>query len=848
MIKSNGIATPAPDFRVLFESSPDLCLVLSPDLTVVAASDAYLRVTATDRNEILGRNICSVFPLNSGNGDGVGSLAASLLSVLSSCRPHTMPMQKFCFPRRDSVEGAFEERFWNPVNSPVLAPDGTVRWIIHRVEDITELVRLRQTDSDRQKLAEELRDHAERMEAEAFRRAHEVAQANRQLQKANKELAELYEKKEELDRLKTGFFANINEEFRTPLNLILGPVEDARSQDHGILQGEDLRSVYVNALGLLKLVNSLLDFARVGQGYVELVLEPTNFSEFTENLVESFRTRVEQAGLDLIIDCPVHAELIPVDPSIWEKIVVNLVSNAFKSTFEGSIAVSMEWQADRVAVLFRDTGTGIPESELPRIFEPFHRIPGARLRTHEGTIIGLALVQELVRHHGGTIDVWSEEGRGTTFRVTLPTGRAFLQRSSPAAIETRLPPPAYVDPSNLDVETALTASGQSSLSRGSLVQGHILIVDDNASTRGYLYRLLSPSFRVSVAENGSAALAAVRKEPPDLILSDMMIPVLDGPALVRSLREDPQTATIPVILLSSRAGEEGIGPCVEIGADDYLVGPLSAGKLLARVRVQLQLSRVRRAAADAARELAKSRAALLKKLEAKKKELESFSHSVASDMRPPLQHIAGLIDILEKEFGSSLDEGGRRYLSNMASAAREMDGLFDNPLSFSRISQVEVKRTPANLRSIVQEIIEQLEDRSRTPPTHWVLGRLPSIFGDESMLRIVLVNLISNALKFSSSRSQRRIEIGSTYSAIGNVVFYVRDNGVGFDMERAEKLFGVFQRLHSHEEFEGMGIGLAIVNRIMHKHGGRVWATATEGEGAAFYCSLPCPTESEKGL
>ncbi|HET9943113.1 MAG TPA: ATP-binding protein, partial [Terriglobia bacterium] len=580
---------------------------------------------------------------------------------------------------------------------------------------------------------------------------------------------------------------------------------------------------------------SLLDFARVGQG-PELALEPTDLAVLTSNLVESFRTRVEQAGLELIVDCPANADLVHVDRPIWEKIVVNLVSHAFNTTFEGSLAVSMEWQHDRLVVLFRDTGIGIPAEDLPRIFEPFHRIPGRRSRTCEGTTIGLALVQELVRHHGGKIDVWSEEGRGTTFRVVLPTGRRPLENSSQRASEYALPP-AYVDPLNLDFEAAVAASAPPS--RATFVQGHILVVDHDAGSRGYLYRLLCPSFRVSVAENGSAALAEVRRAPPDLILSDVMIPVIDGPGFVRSLRDDPQTAMIPVILFSNRTGEDGIASCGEMGADDYLVGPFSAGKLLARVRVQLQLSRVRRAAADAARDLARSRATLVQKLEAKKRELESFSDSASRELRLPVQHDSGLVAILEREFGTSLDYRARNYLLTVTTAAREVETLFGNLLSFSRISQSDVKRTFISLRSLVQEAVEQLSERSDNPPTQWILGTLPSISVDPEMLRVVLIHLISNALKFSSLRSKRRIEIGSTHSASGSIVFYVRDNGVGFDMERAEQLFGVFQRLHTHEEFEGAGIGLAIVNRIIQRHGGRVWATSTAGEGAAFYCSLP---------
>ena len=791
-----SVVASAPDFRTLFESSPDLYLVLAPDFDIVAASDAYVRATAFTRSEILGRKVFSVFPGHPEKRPGsAASLAASLERVVSVGRTDTIPPQKYCFLCPDSEYGGIEERFWRVVNTPLCAPDGTVRWILHKVEDVTELVRLKQAHSDRQKIVQELHDHAERMETEAFRRAHEVAQVNRQLQKANKELAQLYEKRAELDRLKTVFFASLSEEFRTPLNL------------------------NAPAFRLTNLVSALLDFARIQKSHLELSFVPTDLAELTSRVVESFRVPFEQAGLELIVDCPAIPDQVHIDCAVWENIVRSLVSNAFNTTFEGSIAVSIELQSDDVVVLFRDTGPGIPPGELPRIFEPFHKISGTR-RSQDGNTIGLALVPELVRHLGGAIDVWSEEGSGTTFKVTFPMSRA------------------PIGDTGFDIEAAVAAP---TYSASKIAQGHILLVDDSASTRGYLYRILSPSYRVSVAESGGAALAAIRKEQPDLILSDMVIPVLDGAGLVRSLREDPQTATIPVILLTSRVGDDGIGVCPDVGADGYLVGPVSAGKLLATVRAQLQISRVRRAAADAARELAKSRVDLVRRLETHQKDWESGSTSAPSDEWPRLERIAGLVGILEKQFGKSLDSGSRRHLSSLASAAREMDDLVNNLASFSRVSQMEMKKTSVNLRRLVQEVVGQLDEPECGPATEWILGDLPCVEGDEAMLRLALVNLVSNALKFSSRRSRRRIEIGGAYSSEERVVFHIRDNGIGFNMDYADKLFGVFQRLHPREEFEGIGIGLAIVDRILQRHDGQVWATGTEGEGATFYCSLPAP-------
>ena len=230
----------------------------------------------------------------------------------------------------------------------------------------------------------------------------------------------------EIDRAKTAFFSNVSHEFRTPLTLMLGPLEDElRENSKG---RERIEIAHRNSLRLLKLVNTLLDFARIEAGRIEAVYEPTDLAAATAELASVFRSAIEKAGLRLVVDCPPLPEEVYVDREMWEKIVLNLLSNAFKFTFEGEIKVSLCLRRERVELSVSDTGAGIPAAELSHIFERFHRVRGTDSRTHEGTGIGLSLVQELAKIHGGGVQVRSVEGQGATFTVTIPTGHAHLPK------------------------------------------------------------------------------------------------------------------------------------------------------------------------------------------------------------------------------------------------------------------------------------------------------------------------------------------------------------------------------------------------------------------------------------
>ncbi len=412
----------------------------------------------------------------------------------------------------------------------------------------------------------------------------------------------------ELDRAKTAFFSNISHEFRTPLTLMMGPLEELRNSlaDADDRVREELRVIERNGLRLSKLVNTLLDFSRIEAGRMEARYEPVDLPLFTAELASVFRAAIERAGLSFEVDCPPLAESVYLDRGMWEKVILNLLSNALKFTFEGTIRVSVTPDAGQAVVRVSDTGIGVPAEEVPRLFERFHRIPTARSRSNEGSGIGLALVQELVQLHGGTIGAQSRLGGGTTFTIRLPYGRThlpaeqivFLTNAGDTATETAEPfvqealrwlpvPPDDLEGADSHIPALVTPG------RRDTPRARVLVADDNADMREYLRRLLAGAYDVSTVVDGRAALAAARSYPPDLVVTDVMMPSLDGLELVAALRSDPRTADVPIIVLSARAGEEAAVEGLSAGADDYLVKPFAAQELLARVRANVDLARLR---------------------------------------------------------------------------------------------------------------------------------------------------------------------------------------------------------------------------------------------------------------
>jgi signal transduction histidine kinase len=644
------------------------------------------------------------------------------------------------------------------------------------------------------------------------------------------------EKLAALDLVKTAFFSNVSHEFRTPLTLMLGPLEDSlvdRAEPLGDQHRTRITLAHDNAKRLLKLVNALLDFSSLEAGRMHAQFAPSDLAALTAEMAAMFQSSMEKAGIHFVIECPKLTEPVWVDRELWEKIVSNLISNAFKFTRTGEIAVRVRETDTHAELEVSDTGVGIPDVELPKIFERFHRVPGTTGRTHEGTGIGLSLVRDLVELHGGEVTASSVLGRGTKFRVEIPKGFSHL----PTAAVSQTPSSSHGERTlrahvaetagwaseGEEPRSAREAAPSNAAASGIATGARVLVVDDNADLRAYFLGLLSPTYQVSIAVDGLAALDAIRASPPDIVVSDVMMPRLDGLGLVRALRADPTTASIPVILLSARAGEESAIEGLDTGADDYLVKPFSARELLARVRTHLHLAQTRRA--------------WIAELEAKNQELESFSYSASHDLRAPLRAIDGFSQALAEDYAAKLDDQAKEHIRRVRSAVLRMSNLIEDLLRLARVLRGDLRRTSVDLSAMANEVAAQLRERepSRVATFKIIDGLV--VDADAGLLRTVIENLIGNAWKFSAPRAESVIEVGVA-ERDGQRVYFVRDNGVGFDMAHADQLFRPFQRLHGEKDFAGSGIGLATVQRIVGRHGGRVWAEGIRDQGATVFLRL----------
>jgi signal transduction histidine kinase len=638
----------------------------------------------------------------------------------------------------------------------------------------------------------------------------------------------------ELDRAKTDFFSNVSHEFRTPLTLMLGPLEDVLAEAEGLSAAnrERLEVAHRNSLRLLRLVNTLLDFSRIEAGRIQAVYEPTDLAAFTAELASVFRSAAERAGLRLTVDCPPLGEPAYVDRELWEKVVLNLLSNAFKFTFEGGIEIRLRREDRQAALTVRDTGTGIPAGELPHLFERFHRVKGARGRTFEGSGIGLALVQELVKLHGGAVRAESEVDRGTTFTISLPLGKAHLPADRIGAAgtaETSLRTEAFVqealrwlpEEGSGDRDPPHLEDGDSSLAR-------ILLADDNADMREYLRRLLGRSYEVVAVEDGAAALQAAREQPFDLVLSDVMMPRLDGFGLLAALRSDERTKTLPVILLSARAGEESKVEGLEAGADDYLIKPFSARELLARVQAHLKLQRVRRAVQEA-----------LKEADRRKDE---FLAMLAHELRNPLAPIRNAAQVLK--LISPVDARQQWAREVIERQTQHLTRLVDDLLDVSRITRgkVTLAREPLELASILHRAVETsrpLIDARRHELSVELPGEPVWLEGDLTRLVQVVGNLLNNAAKYTDEGGHIQLQAAQED---GEIVIRVRDDGMGLPADLLPHIFDLFtQADRSLDRSQGgLGIGLTLVRTLVELHGGRVEAqSAGFGRGSEFIVRLP---------
>ena len=790
----------------------------------------------------------------------------------------------------------------------------------------------------------------------------------------------------ELDRAKTVFFSNVSHEFRTPLTLMLGPIEELLRRSYSELppavKGE-LEMVNRNGLRLLRLVNTLLDFSRIEAGRVRAIYQPTELADFTAELASMFRAAIERAGLKLVVSCPQLSEVVYVDRDMWEKIVLNLLSNAFKFTFDGRIEVSLRHSANMVELRVSDTGTGIPPKEMPHLFERFHRVEEPRGRTHEGSGIGLALVHELVRLHAGKIVVESVVDQGTTFVVEIPLGKHHLPPDQVSDEDRPFSAAAGASPFVEEALRWLPEDGKEGPYREQLSnyrealatpalnplngkdRSRIIVADDNADMRQYISRILGERYKVEAVPDGEAAIRAAGECKPDLILSDVMMPRLDGFGLLRRIRSDPALRETPVIVLSARAGEESRVEGMDSGADDYLVKPFSARELLARVEAHLKMAQMRRSAVEQAsyrnaqfevvvdrapvgimlvdsdlrirlvnpiarpafgqipdligrglaevlrimwpsefadevirrfrytlatgqsyenpessehridrnqteyyewrtdrtllpdgqygvvcyfqeisarvkarQELERNRDALSRDGRRKSEFLSILAH----ELRNPLAPIANSLELI-KRYGKnqSVTAEARESIERQLA---QMVRLVDDLLDVSRITRdkLELRIEPVDLKSIVEQSIKACRPLLHESGLHlkrdFSCGPI-DLDADPVRLVQVFQNLLHNACKYTERGGEVTVTAKRENDA---AVVSVRDTGIGIPPDRLGEVFEMFSQMHSAtvRMDPGLGIGLALVKRLVEMHNGKVEARSKGlGWGAEFVVKLP---------
>jgi signal transduction histidine kinase len=762
----------------------------------------------------------------------------------------------------------------------------------------------------------------------------------------------------EIDRAKTLFFSNISHEFRTPLTLLLGPITDLLSDPASVEANRyRLGVAYRNALRMQKLVNTLLEFSRLEAGRLEGRFQRVDIAVVTLDLASSFRSAIERAGMTLRTHAGVIGDAVYVDLELWERIVLNLVSNAFKYSVEGEIGVGVYSDGAAVRVTVTDTGSGIPADQLDKIFDRFHRVENSGARSLEGTGIGLAMVRELVWLHGGTIAVESEFGRGSTFTVTIPVGsahlpadrilreqgvglrsihqlEAFVQEAerwaddSPAAggaggaaaggaaggaAADRSGVGASGDGSGVAGAAAGVAGGGGASGvgavagggasgdgaaagvgdgeavegdgaggdgagssgewapmtvvpreelgdfgdgRGGLGDGRprtrytVVLADDNADMREYVERLLSPQFNVITAKDGQDALEKMLAHRPDLLLTDVMMPRLDGFSLLKMIRETPEIQHVPVILLSAQAGEEAKIEGLEAGADDYLVKPFGARELLARVDSNIRIAKDRVAAmaayAEKLEQAVRRRTQELRKLnhslETSNEDLQQFAHVASHDLKEPVRKIRTFTGRLLDEYAGHLPHEAVSFLQKIMQATIRMGTMIEGVLTYSILNSNEHPMGPIDLNEIFTQIESDLELVIQETGAEVRRGELPHIEGGRVLIYQLFYNLINNALKFSRNVDKPLIVIESRVVEGAGKRFAeltVRDNGIGFDAAQADKIFEAFARLNSKDKFEGTGLGLSLCKKIAERHHGSITATGVRGEGAVFVVRLP---------
>ena len=843
---------PNPDFRKLFESAPGLYLVLLPDskFTIVAVSESYLKATMTKRESILGRGLFEVFPDNPDDpsATGVANLRASLNRVVEDHTPNTMAVQKYDIQRPESEGGGFEERYWSPINCPVLDDQGSLIYIIHRVEDVTEFINLKKKGTEQTKLTEELQAKVEKTEAEVFNRAQQIQEANKKLQAANAELEQLYAKVTELDELKTQFFANVSHELRTPLALILGPAEKLLSSSVIASEKHDLEVIVRNARILLKHVNDLLDVAKLEAGRMSPDYSEVDFANLLRLVASNFASLAQEKNISFQVTSPKQLAG-QADADMIQRVILNLLSNAFKFVpNNGAIQISVGKTNGRFKLEVQDNGPGIPSHLRQAVFERFRQVEGGATRKFGGTGLGLAIAKEFVELHNGTIQVTDAPSGGALFVVELPirAPAGATVNSSHVSDNLETVTQQVIDELRGSPRKAELPSTSATASK----RGLVLVAEDNPDMNRFIVESLSPEFQVATAFDGKDGLVKTVELKPDLILTDIMMPIMSGDQMVGEIRKLPEFSDVPIILLTAKADEQLRLQLLQSGAQDYILKPFTVAEVLARVRNLLTMKRAKQALQkdlasrtsdleELANEVTLRRTQLQKAISTRDEFLSVASH----ELRTPLSALKLQLQMTERQLRKQADSSPQNFTSAIELSLRQVSNLthlVEQLLDVSRIrlERMKLDYSKFNFAEEIRKTVAELTPSLAAVQCSVELDLEENIEGEWDAHRIdqIVTNLLSNACKYAPGKP---VKISVSKDAKGSVVLTVEDKGPGIVKEMHRRIFERFERGVNSQHVSGLGLGLFITKSLVEAHGGHVRVESEPGMGSKFIVEIP---------
>ncbi|MGZ3773318.1 MAG: ATP-binding protein [Pseudobdellovibrionaceae bacterium] len=835
---------PNPDFQVLFESAPGLYLVLTRELYIVAVSDAYLAATMTKRDQIIGRYLFDVFPDNPAdpNATGVRNLNASLKRVLDNHKPDVMAIQKYDVRRPIERGGGFEERHWSPVNSPVFDINGQVSYIIHRVEDVTEFVKLKQKGAEQTKLTEILKGRAEKMEAEIFLRGQ-------QIQKANEELEELNEKLKELDKLKNQIFSNISHELRTPIALILGLTDKMqKSQDFSQVHKDDLAVIARNGKLLLNQVNDFLDIAKLEAGKMKLDYSEINLTALIKKIFLNFNALARDREISLTLEADENLP-VQVDANMIQRVILNLLSNAFKFVPDGGrIDVRLGKKDQLVTFSVEDNGPGIPSKFRHIIFERFRQIESGDNRRFGGTGLGLAIAKEFVTLHGGKIGVLDGSSGGSIFYVELPY-KAPVGTYIAASEESKqkFQNGIYQTGEALESETGVQPASISAEVRAH--QAIVLVVEDNPDMNRFVAEALNTEFNVVTAFDGIQGFEKAISLKPDLILTDVMMPRMSGDQMIGEIRKRAELDDVPIVLLTAKDDENLRIKLLLEGAQDYLVKPFYTEELVARIMNLVKMKRAREVLQRELSDQNKDIEILANQLAQKTQSLreavnyrDEFLSIASHELKTPLTSLKLQLQLSERSFDLKkifTEDDVKKFFSMSQKQIDALNHLVDELLDVTRIraGQIPLYYEEMNLTEVIKDAIEGFQGQLTSAHCPVELNMNGPILGywDKSRVEQILINLVSNVIKYAPGKPFK-VSLSQSHKM---AILIVQDFGPGIPKDKQELIFQRFERATSLRNISGLGLGLFIVKRITDSLGGSIKLVSDIGKGSTFTVELP---------